>query len=105
MAVIPEAAVLPTQTSRKSCVESPTLAAGALQGTDSLLLVLDDGKGFPDAASRQSNHEQESVPLVSSCIEAFCHSATGDATEFPCVKRIFESVICVACGSASISQT
>lgn len=63
VAVIPEAAVLPTQTSRKSCVESPTLAADALQGTDSLLLVLDDGKGFPDAASRQSNHKQESVPL------------------------------------------
>lgn len=63
VAVIPEAAVLPTQTSRKSCVESPTLAAGALQGTDSLLLVLDDSKGFPDATSRQSNHEQESVPL------------------------------------------
>ncbi|POI33163.1 hypothetical protein CIB84_003084, partial [Bambusicola thoracicus] len=62
-AVIPEAAVLPTQTSRKSCVESPSLAAGALQGTDSLLLVLDDGKDFPAGASKQSNHKQESVPL------------------------------------------
>uniref|UniRef100_A0A8C9EZF4 CEP63 protein n=1 Tax=Pavo cristatus TaxID=9049 RepID=A0A8C9EZF4_PAVCR len=62
-AVIPEAAELLTQTSRKSCVESPTLAAGALQGTDSLLLVLDGGKDFPDEASKQSNHEQESVPL------------------------------------------
>ncbi|XP_031452422.1 centrosomal protein of 63 kDa isoform X2 [Phasianus colchicus] len=62
-AVIPEAAELPTQTSRKSCVESPTPAPGALHGTDSLVLVLDDGKDFPDGASKQSSHEQESVPL------------------------------------------
>ncbi|NXJ04365.1 CEP63 protein, partial [Odontophorus gujanensis] len=64
-AVIPEAAELPTQTSRKSCAESSTLAPGVLQGTDSLLLVLDDGKDFPDGASKQSisNHEQESAPL------------------------------------------
>ncbi|XP_042734346.1 centrosomal protein of 63 kDa isoform X1 [Lagopus leucura] len=62
-AVIPEAAELPTQTSRKICVESPTPAPGAFHGTDSLVLVLDDGKDFPDGASKQSNHEQESVPL------------------------------------------
>ncbi|XP_065604272.1 centrosomal protein of 63 kDa isoform X2 [Cyrtonyx montezumae] len=61
-AVVP---VLPTQTSRKSCAESSTLAPVVLQGTDSLLLVLDDGKDFPDGASMQSNsnHEQESAPL------------------------------------------
>ncbi|XP_052543260.1 centrosomal protein of 63 kDa isoform X4 [Tympanuchus pallidicinctus] len=62
-AVIPEAAELPTQISRKICVESPTPAPGAFHGTDSLVLVLDDGKDFPDGASKQSNHEQESVPL------------------------------------------
>ncbi|XP_048810738.1 centrosomal protein of 63 kDa isoform X2 [Lagopus muta] len=62
-AVIPEAAELPTQISRKICVESPTPAPGAFHGTDSLVLVLDDGKEFPDGASKQSNHEQESVPL------------------------------------------
>ncbi|XP_021252945.1 centrosomal protein of 63 kDa isoform X2 [Numida meleagris] len=63
--VIPEAGELPTQTNKKSCAESPTLAPGVLQGTDSLLLVLGDGKDFPDGASKQSisNHEQESVPL------------------------------------------
>ncbi|OXB83443.1 UNVERIFIED_CONTAM: hypothetical protein H355_006290, partial [Colinus virginianus] len=64
-AAIPEAAELPTQTSRKSCTESSTLAPGVLQGTDSLLLVLDDSKDFPDEASKQSisNHEQEPAPL------------------------------------------
>ncbi|NXI62972.1 CEP63 protein, partial [Anseranas semipalmata] len=64
-AVIPETGELPTQTSRKSCVESPTPAPGASQGTDSLLVVLDDSKDFPDGASKQSisNHQQESVPL------------------------------------------
>ncbi|NXK46933.1 CEP63 protein, partial [Chauna torquata] len=64
-AVLPETGELPTQTSRKSCVGSPTLAPGALQGTDSLLLVLDDTKDFPDGASKQSisNHERESLPL------------------------------------------
>lgn len=86
-AVIPEAAELPTQISRKICVESPTPAPGAFHGTDSLVLVLDDGKDFPDGASKQSNHEQESVPLVSSSIEAFCHSTAGNATEFCYGKR------------------
>uniref|UniRef100_G1MU02 CEP63/Deup1 CEP152 binding coiled coil domain-containing protein n=2 Tax=Meleagris gallopavo TaxID=9103 RepID=G1MU02_MELGA len=60
-AVIPEAAELPT--SRRVCVESPTPAPSALHGTDPLVLVLDDGEDFPDGASKQSNHEQESVPL------------------------------------------
>ncbi|XP_015726726.1 centrosomal protein of 63 kDa isoform X5 [Coturnix japonica] len=55
-AVIPGAAELPTQTNRRNCAESPTLAAGDI-------LVLDDGKDFPDGASKQSDHEQESVPL------------------------------------------
>ncbi|XP_035400670.1 centrosomal protein of 63 kDa isoform X2 [Cygnus atratus] len=64
-AVIPETGELTTQTSRKGCLESPTLAPDSLQGTDSLLLVLDDSKGFPDGASKKciSNHQQESVPL------------------------------------------
>ncbi|XP_072200954.1 centrosomal protein of 63 kDa isoform X1 [Excalfactoria chinensis] len=54
--VIPEAAELPTQTNRRNCAESPSFAAGDI-------LVLDDGKDFPDGASKQSDHEQESVPL------------------------------------------
>ncbi|XP_035190415.1 centrosomal protein of 63 kDa isoform X3 [Oxyura jamaicensis] len=64
-AVIPETGELTTQTSRKGCLESPTLAPDSLQGTDSLLLVLDDSKGFPDGASKKciSNHQRESVPL------------------------------------------
>ncbi|NXC39651.1 CEP63 protein, partial [Penelope pileata] len=64
-AVIPEAGELPAQASRKSCMESLTLAPGALQGADSLLLVPDDGKDFADGASKQptSNQDRESVPL------------------------------------------
>lgn len=96
-AVIPEAAELPTQISRKICVESPIPAPGAFHGTDSLVLVLDDGKDLPDGASKQSNHEQESVPLVSSSIEAFCHSTAGNATEFLLWQKETDlSVWCVA---------
>ncbi|XP_032049303.1 centrosomal protein of 63 kDa isoform X4 [Aythya fuligula] len=64
-AVIPETGELTTQTSRKGCLESPTLASDSLQGTDSLLLVVDDSKGFPDGASKKciANHQRESVPL------------------------------------------
>lgn len=76
-------------------MESPTPAPSALHGTDPLVLVLDDGEDFPDGASKQSNHEQESVPLVSGCIEAFCHSTTGDATEFSWQKETDLSVWCV----------
>ncbi|KAM6127802.1 centrosomal protein of 63 kDa isoform 2-T3 [Phoenicopterus ruber ruber] len=61
--VTPEAGELPTQTSRKNCVESPAL--GTLLGTDSVLHVLDGNKDFADEASQQSisDHERESVPL------------------------------------------
>ncbi|KAM6198736.1 centrosomal protein of 63 kDa isoform 2-T2 [Sarcoramphus papa] len=61
--VTPETGELPTQTSRKNCMES--LALGALLGTDSLLHVLDGNKDFADEASKQSvsNHQRESVPL------------------------------------------
>ncbi|NXR04899.1 CEP63 protein, partial [Sagittarius serpentarius] len=54
---------LPTQTSRKNCMES--LALGTLLGTDSLLHVLDGNKDFADEASKQSlsNNQRESVPL------------------------------------------
>ncbi|KAM9184223.1 centrosomal protein of 63 kDa isoform 1-T1 [Mergus octosetaceus] len=64
-AVIPETGELTTQTSRKGCLESPTLASDSLQGTDSMLLVVDDSKGFPDGASKKciTNHQRESVPL------------------------------------------
>ncbi|KAM9279183.1 centrosomal protein of 63 kDa isoform 2-T4 [Morus bassanus] len=61
--VTPETGELPTQTSRKNCMES--LALGALLGTDSLLHVLDGNKDFADEASKQyiSNDQRESVPL------------------------------------------
>lgn len=67
--VTSETGELPTQTSRKNCMES--LALGALLGTDSLLHVLDGNKDFAGEASKQpiSNDQRESVPLVSSCIE------------------------------------
>ncbi|KAM6260636.1 centrosomal protein of 63 kDa isoform 4-T10 [Spheniscus humboldti] len=61
--VTSETGELPTQTSRKNCMES--LALGALLGTDSLLHVLDGNKDFADEASKQpiSNDQRESVPL------------------------------------------
>ncbi|XP_072724086.1 centrosomal protein of 63 kDa isoform X3 [Ciconia boyciana] len=61
--VTPETGELPTQTSRKNCMESPAL--GALLGTDSLLHVLDGNKDFADEASKQSisNDQREPVPL------------------------------------------
>ncbi|KAM6065095.1 centrosomal protein of 63 kDa isoform 2-T3 [Theristicus caerulescens] len=61
--VTPETGELPTQTSRKNCMES--LALGALLGTDSLLHVPDGNKDFADGASKQSisNDQSESVPL------------------------------------------
>ncbi|NXV99622.1 CEP63 protein, partial [Fregetta grallaria] len=62
--VTPEKGELPTQTSRKNCMES--LALDALLGTDSLLHVLGEKKDFADEASKQSisNHQRESdVPL------------------------------------------
>ncbi|KFV06214.1 Centrosomal protein of 63 kDa [Pterocles gutturalis] len=61
--VPPEMGELPTQTSRKNCMES--LALGDLLGTDSLLHVLDGNKDFADEAPEQSisNHQRESVPL------------------------------------------
>ncbi|XP_068548958.1 centrosomal protein of 63 kDa isoform X3 [Anas acuta] len=64
-AVIPETGELTTQTSRKGCLESPTLASDSLQGTDSSLFVVDDSTGFPDGASKKhiANHQRESVPL------------------------------------------
>lgn len=90
--VTPETGELPTQTSTKNCMES--LALGALLGTDSLLHVLDGNKDFADEASKQSisNHQRESVPLVSSCIEAGCYSAAEDIAGFSSGKRsqIFE---------------
>ncbi|XP_029885245.1 centrosomal protein of 63 kDa isoform X4 [Aquila chrysaetos chrysaetos] len=60
--VTPEMGELPTQTTKKNCMES--LALGALLGTDSLLHVLDGNKDFADEASKQSisNHQRESVP-------------------------------------------
>ncbi|NXL88400.1 CEP63 protein, partial [Alectura lathami] len=63
-AAVPETGELPAQ-SRRSCMESPTPAPGALQGAGSLLLVLDDSKNFPHGASKEStsDHERESVPL------------------------------------------
>ncbi|KAM9613927.1 centrosomal protein of 63 kDa isoform 2-T9 [Morphnus guianensis] len=61
--VTPETGELPTQTTKKNCMES--LALGALLGMDSLLHVLDGNKDFADEASKQSisNHQRESVPL------------------------------------------
>ncbi|KAM9231356.1 centrosomal protein of 63 kDa [Leptosomus discolor] len=61
--VTPETGELPTQTSRKNCMES--LALGALLGMDSLVPVLDGNKNFADEASEQSisDHQRESVPL------------------------------------------
>ncbi|NXE03816.1 CEP63 protein, partial [Lophotis ruficrista] len=61
--VTPEMGELPTQTSRKNCMES--LPLGAVLGTDSLLHVLDGNKDFADEASEQSilNDQRESVPL------------------------------------------
>ncbi|NXJ49165.1 CEP63 protein, partial [Spizaetus tyrannus] len=60
--VTPEMGELPTQTTKKNCMES--LALGALLGMDSLLHVLDGNKDFADEASKQSisNHQRESVP-------------------------------------------
>lgn len=100
-AVIPETGELTTQTSRKGCLESPTLASDSLQGTDSSLFVVDDSTGFPDGASKKriANHQRESVPLVSSCIEAVCHSAADNISGFSSDKiHIFESMICL-CGA------
>ncbi|XP_010169192.1 centrosomal protein of 63 kDa isoform X1 [Antrostomus carolinensis] len=59
----PEVGELPTQTSRKNCVES--FALGTLLGTDSLLHVLDGNKDFENETSKQSlsNDQRESVPL------------------------------------------
>ncbi|NXW42674.1 CEP63 protein, partial [Nyctiprogne leucopyga] len=59
----PEVGELPTQTSRKNCVES--LALGTLLETDSLLHVLDGNKDFKNETSKQSlsNDQRESVPL------------------------------------------
>ncbi|XP_010282363.1 PREDICTED: centrosomal protein of 63 kDa [Phaethon lepturus] len=61
--VTPEEGKLPTQTSRKDCVES--LASGTLLGTDTSLHVLDGNKDFADEASKQSisNDQREYVPL------------------------------------------
>ncbi|NXW59222.1 CEP63 protein, partial [Eurystomus gularis] len=61
--VPPDTGELPTQTSRKNCVESP--ASDALLGMDSLLHTLDVNQDFADEASEQStlNHRRESVPL------------------------------------------
>ncbi|KAM6062984.1 centrosomal protein of 63 kDa isoform 1-T2 [Chlamydotis macqueenii] len=61
--VTPEMGELPTQTSRKNCMES--LPLDAVLGTDSLLHVLDGNKDFADEASEQSilNGQRESVPL------------------------------------------
>ncbi|NXF32635.1 CEP63 protein, partial [Nyctibius bracteatus] len=61
--VTPETAELPTQTSRKDCVES--LALGALLGMDSSLHELDLNKDFAAEASKWSisNDQRESVPL------------------------------------------
>ncbi|NWX86186.1 CEP63 protein, partial [Nothoprocta ornata] len=62
-AVASESGEPPAQTSHKDCGESP--ASSALQGGDSLLLVLDGNAGFTDEASRQSvsSLPRESMPL------------------------------------------
>lgn len=93
--VTPEMGEPPTQTSRKNCMEP--LALGALMGTDSLLPVLDGNKDFADEASKQSNDQRESVPLVSSCIEAGCHPTAEDIAGFSSGKRsrIFECMVCL----------
>ncbi|XP_068277267.1 centrosomal protein of 63 kDa isoform X4 [Nyctibius grandis] len=61
--VTPETAELPTQSSRKNCVES--LALGTFLGMDSLLHELDGNKDFAAEASKRSisNDQRESVPL------------------------------------------
>ncbi|XP_040469067.1 centrosomal protein of 63 kDa [Falco naumanni] len=61
--VTPKTGELPTQTSRKNCMES--LALGALLGTDSSLHVLDGNKDFADEASERSvsSRQRGSVPL------------------------------------------
>lgn len=69
-AVTPELGELPTQTSRKNSMESHSL--GILPGMVSLFHVLDGNKDFADEASQQSisNHQRESVPLVSCCTDS-----------------------------------
>ncbi|KFQ20277.1 Centrosomal protein of 63 kDa [Merops nubicus] len=61
--VTPKMGELPTQPSRRNCMES--LALGTSLGTDSLLHVLDGSKDFVDEESTEciSNHQRESVPL------------------------------------------
>lgn len=97
--VSPETGELPTHTSRKNSTES--LAMGTSLGTDSLLHVLDGNKDFADEASKQStsNHQRESVPLVSGCVEAGCYSTAEDRAGFSSGKRsqVFACVICLVC--------
>lgn len=76
-----------------------SLASCALLETDSLLHGLDGNKDIADEASKQSisNHQRESVPLVSSCIEAGCYSTTIDIAGFPSSRRskVFECTVCL----------
>lgn len=80
-AVTPERGELPTQASGKNCLES--FALSTLLETDSLLHGLDGNDDFADEASKQSgsNHQRESVPLVSSCIETGGCSTAEDVAE------------------------
>lgn len=93
--VPPEMGELPTQTSRKNCMES--LASCTLLETDSLLCGLDGNKDIADEASKQSvsNHQRESVSLVSSCIEAGCYSTATDIAGFPSGRssKVFECMV------------